>query len=99
MPIREPDRPGAVLQQAGDRAQGGRLAGAVGAEQRDHLSATHSEREIAHDRRAVVRDAQIVKLKYRVGGRHRCLNPPLPAVRTTYLSISAQSLVQHKRHS
>ena len=68
--------PGPVLQQAGDRAQRGRLAGPVGAEQRDHLAATHGERKIAHDRSAVVRDAQIVKIKYRFCGRHRCRNPP-----------------------
>ena len=62
----EPDGSRRVLQQAGDRAQRGRLPRAVGAEQRHHLAVPHGERQVAHDQRAVVAHAQPVELEYRV---------------------------------
>ena len=66
---------GGRLEQPGDRPQRRGLARAVGAEQRDNLAGAYGQRQVAHDRRLVVGDAQRVKFEYRVGPRH-CANPP-----------------------
>ena len=92
-------RPGPVLEEPGDRPQRRRLPRAVGAEERDHLAATHSERKVADDQSTVISDAELVQFEYCVGARHRVQNPPSPAFSRTYLLTSTYSLVQHKRSS
>ena len=59
----QPDRAAGGLQQSGNRPQRGGLAGAVGAQKRDDLTAAHGQRQIAHDRRPVIGDAQPVELE------------------------------------
>src|SRR4051794_31346517 len=73
----EPHRAADRGEQAGDRRQRRRLAGAVGAEQSDDLAGAHLEREVAHDRRTGV--AGIERLHAQQGGaRH---SPPLAGCR------------------
>ena len=49
-----PDRTAALLDQAHDRLEHSRLAGAVGPEQRDRLALADVERNVAHDVEAAV---------------------------------------------
>ena len=59
----QPDHAAGRLQQPGYRPQRRGLAGAVGAEERDDLAGAHGQRQVAHDRRAVVADAQVVEFE------------------------------------
>ena len=57
------DRAAGGLEQPGNRPQRGGLAGAVGTEKRHDLAAAHGQRQIAHDRRPVIGDAQPVEFE------------------------------------
>ena len=69
-----PDRAGHRLEQARDRAERGGLAGAVGAQQGNHLAGGHGERQVAHHRRAVVGGAQAFEFE-RGGAAHLIIRP------------------------
>src|SRR6185437_597243 len=75
-----------------DGTQRRRLTRAVGAEERHHFTATHRKRKVAHNRRPVVSDAELVHFENRAGARHRVQNPPSPAFSRTcpsYLNVQA----------
>ena len=61
----EQDFAGRRLREAGDRAQGGRLAGAVGAEQRHHLPFLDAERDAAQRFDLAVADHEIADFEQR----------------------------------
>ena len=58
------DGPGAGLHQAGDGAQGGGLAGAVGADQRDDLAVGHLQRDAPEGLDAAVADMEVFDFKH-----------------------------------
>jgi hypothetical protein len=68
------DRAAGGLQQPGNRPQRGGLAGAVGAEKRHDLATAHGQRQVAHDRRTVIGDAQPVEFENGIASG--CHPPP-----------------------
>src|SRR5215469_16623002 len=57
------DRAAGRFQEPGYRPQGGGLAGAVGAQQRDDLAGAHGQGQVTYDWSAVVTDAQPVEFE------------------------------------
>ena len=78
------------LQQPGNRPQRGGLAGAVGAEKRHDLAAAHGQRQVAHDRRSVIGDAQPVEFENGIASG--CHPPPIFAGRRQH------ALTWYNRH-
>ena len=69
---------GEARQQARDRQQGGRLAGAVRPQQRDDLTREHLEVDLVHDRHAVVARREATQFEHgrgRGGGRAHVKSP------------------------
>ena len=75
-PVVEHDRAVDRAQQPADRAHGGGLAGAVGAEQRHHLARPHLERHLLQHRRRAVAGAE---LHGTTGSRRASRSRPLRA--------------------
>src|SRR5262245_31141114 len=71
---RERDAPGCRAQQAGDRAQRGRLAGTVGADQAHELALAHLEIEPAEDLHRAIRGVHGFETQHQESGRPR---PPV----------------------
>jgi len=64
----EHDPPGTILHQAYDGTEGGRFAGAVAAEQRDHFALADFERDIEQDVRRSVEAVEVFDLEFSCAG-------------------------------